>query len=276
MKLRHIFNVFLFLAAIALTASSYAARGIVTKKPDGGNGRIIMTDLDSHSPSAEPGDIVLFFDNPAGTYQSKVGDYVTFDIGTSSSGTPEGLNLLKISTGQIISGTYNQDLTIGRDQALIVTRTGNVGGKISCNGGILVIIGGRLRGSVEVDNGSVIVTEGARVRGISFDPLSTIPADAILSIQNSTVNGNLKLKRGRDLKHFGKISYSDIYGKVATSGIDTVKLIGNSHFDDVSSRADKYVTIHNCNIRGKLEVLQATERPIIFETSVTGTVTISP
>jgi|CXWL01.1.fsa_nt_gi hypothetical protein len=264
------------LMAIALTAPSYAARGIITKKPSGGtiSGRLIITDLDPANPSIEPGDSLPFDESP-GSFVTKFGDYVSFDIATNGSGTPAAVNLHLISAGQVISGIYNQDIVVESDKAVIVMKSGFINGKITCNGGALLILGSIVLGNIDVDNGSAIVKEGARVRQISFDPLRSTPADCILSVQDSTINGNLRLMKGRHMRAYGKISASNVHGKVVTDGIDIVKLHGNMHLDDVSLKGGLLAAFSSCTIRGKLEVLDA-ERCKVVETTVSGTINILP
>jgi hypothetical protein len=204
------------------------ARGIVVTKPGGGmpNGKIIVSDGSSvitpagggGAVAADPGTVVPYVEDSA-----ELGDVVDF--------TYDGRLASALQTaikGTVITGPYTDNVVVGLGECYLITG-GNLEGKISVNGGILVVVGNSyLTGKVEsATAGSFILfNQQSTVEG-KLD----ISGASTLSYRNSTVEG--KLTTNGTL--FTAVNSSTIHGKLEVLNAKICQCIGNTVVGDTNT-----------------------------------------
>jgi hypothetical protein len=174
------------------------ARGIITKKPGGGspNGRIIVTDpnsgLNTGGLSAGGSDVVgadmpvdLGQDVPyTESCSSNEGDVVDFNYdGKEASG------LVTAFKATVITGTYQPDITVNKDQAVLLNAATLNGVLITVNGGSIAVVNNTVikgRISSAIDGSNIVISDGTQING-NFD----ISGASSFVLQNSTSQGSL-------------------------------------------------------------------------------------
>jgi hypothetical protein len=165
------------------------AKGIITTKPGGSTsaGKIVVTDDASATgvPTKTPiGDIIPFREDIAGILE---GDLVSFDPVTDATGEiAVGITLVK--TGKVITGIHQDNIIVGAGEPVLINGGAKIQGKITINGGILVITGNSfIEGKIESNiNGSIIVASECSVEG-----KIEVTGASYLSIKNSTIDGKI-------------------------------------------------------------------------------------
>lgn len=175
------------------------AKGIVGKKPGGGaTGRIIVTDPTSGDglggisdggssdvvggtdPSLVVGQIVPYTEDS----QSVVGDVVDFQYDGSSAS-----HLNTTSKATVITGTYQPDITINKNESVLLTAATLNGVLITINGGCLVVIDASvIKGRIvsSVDGSCSVISDGTQMNGnFEFSGASSF------SMANSTTQGSV-------------------------------------------------------------------------------------
>ncbi len=212
------------------------ARGIITKKPAGTTtaGRIIVTNAESagvisgggtDTGAGTGGDAVgaspVSIENGQGVdfteaNANNVGDIVDFVFDGQL-----GSGLQGVGKATVITGNYTDNVVVGAGQNTVII-AGNLEGKISVNGGTLVIAGNTfIAGKVEsaVADSSILVDNGTTIEGkIEMSALST------LVVRNSTIEGKLSANG----LNYVCVKGCTVRGKLEVLNSKTCKCTGNT------------------------------------------------
>ncbi len=170
------------------------ARGVIKKKPIATElGRIIVIDPISSSGTTDPsreaievvavklGQVVDYNEASA----SEVGDVVEFAYDGR-----EASHLAPITKCTIITGTYQPDITINKDEYVLLNTATLNGVLITVNGGNLIVINNTvIKGRIvsTVDGSSVAISDGTQMNGnFEFSGASSF------SLTNSTSQGSIE------------------------------------------------------------------------------------
>ncbi len=196
------------------------ARGIVTKKPDGGGtaGRIILTDPigDAIGRDAaivsEIGAVLPYSE----VNQSELGDIVDFAYDGK-----EASHLATTIKGKVITGSYQDNIIVGDGESVVIN-AGNLEGKISVNGGFLAIVGSSfLAGKIEsATAGSFIMIDNQS----TIEGTLAISAASTFSLRNSTVEG--KVESNGNI--FASVIGCTVRGKLEVVNAKICKCSGNT------------------------------------------------
>lgn len=133
----------------------------------------------------------------------------------------------KLGSGQFITGVRDQQVLVNSTSAALIVNA-TVSGKVTCNQGILVIVGNTIiDGKVDIDNNSTVVIFGNQVKvsgkvdslnqnslkilnGVVIDGKTTSSNDKVVSILGCTIEGKLEVSGAQSCNIKGNI----INGKV--------------------------------------------------------------
>lgn len=210
-------------ACILFVSPAMAARGIVTKKPGSGNpqGRIVVTSVDAGAThTAGIGDEI---DSGEDTCASGlgIGDVVSFDIAPDSTGAGEvAVNLQLLSSGSVLAGPWRRHLVIEAGESVLVTGSVMLEGKVTVNGGTLIILeNASIEGKIDAANGAVVIV------GQGVDVGGKIDSDdaAALVLDGTTVDGKIS-SHGNS---FVSITGCTIQGKLDVINATTCRISDN-------------------------------------------------
>lgn len=206
------------------------AKGVIKGGGSGNNPTLIISDLGGGTTSPGTGGTVgsvspgaVAQEGSEITYSSAgialaAGDFVEFTPNADGTGTVTQ----KICSGQVITGTYDRLLQVtSTSAALIINAT--VSGKITCNGGTLVIVGNTvIDGKVDIDNGSTVIMSGSQVKINS--KVDSLTNNTLKMFSGVVVDG--KITSGND--KYVQIQGCTIEGKLEVTGAQACAISGNA------------------------------------------------
>lgn len=229
-------------------------KGIIQNNGTGGASKLVVTDFEStlFAKKIRPGvELECITKDPV-----KEGFLVQGDIVDDGKG-----NLVFVVTKilddnpNMITGSTSGSVTVSTDKSCMVSNTGKIGGNVTIDGGVLLVVGGAASGNITIGaNSTIICNTGATVSGGTFK-ISGAGVNSSVVIENSTVNGAF-----------------------STNGITYVNLSSNQHNGNVSSDTDSYVEIKNNAIKNNfdLTVKAVVTQCEIVNNTVGGSTSIDP
>jgi hypothetical protein len=205
------------------------ARGIVASKPGGmggsASGRLIVSQ-DAGAPAAgippmDAGTNVQFIE----VIKANVGDIVDFNVGADGMAS----NITLIKTGTLISGSYQDNITVAAGESILIGSTANVEGTILLNGGLLTItdssyVSGKIESSI--DGSYMFVDNACTIEGkVEMTGAST------MSIKNSTIEGKISSMNNT----FAAVQGCTVNGKLEVLNAVTCKTFGNTVLGQVNT-----------------------------------------
>ncbi len=192
------------------------ARGIIVAKPAGGTtaGRILITDTSSSATSSTG---TATSGTTSATPALTLGSYVSFNEDTTAKvsdivdftfdATGAAAKLTLVKSGTIVTGTYTDNIVVAAGQAVLINGAANFDGKITVNGGILIVIENtHAEGKIEsASPGSFVMIDGCTIEG-----KVEVTGTGTMIIQNTTVEG--KISSNGNI--YASVTGSTIKGKI--------------------------------------------------------------
>jgi hypothetical protein len=207
------------------------ARGIIKRIPDGGTGRIIVTDTLSSgvisggggsdsvdsvggtAPSLELGQVVDYSEASSGV----IGDVVDFQYDGSSAS-----HLNTVSKATVITGTYQPNITINQGETVLLMAATLNGVLITINGGCLTVIDNTvIKGRIvsTVDGSRTVISDGTQMNGnFEFSGASSF------SMSNSTSQGSIESNGN----NYASVTGCTIKGSLTVLNAKTCNCSGNT------------------------------------------------
>jgi hypothetical protein len=207
--------------AVVMVTPAWAAKGTI-RSVEPGFGSIVVSDVSGSSVT--PGKIIFFSSEPLEP-SLRIGDVVNFNI---EADPPSATNVTWLSEGTVIAQDHSGTVTVGPDQSVVITGGATIDGKISVNGGTLLVLDGVIvDGKIEGSNGACVYIEGA-----------------------GKIDGKIESTGGVCLT----VTNSMIEGKISSNGDVYVRIVGNTIKGKLEVRNNGPCIITSNTVDGKVNV----------------------
>lgn len=206
------------------------ARGIITKKPAGTTtaGRIIVTNPESLGGISDGG---------------------TGDTGTGT-GDAVGADPVSLEYGQGIDFTEATLSNVGDIVDFIFD--GQLGSGLSGGAGSATVITGTYQPNITVGAGETVLLQAATLNGV----LITNNGGTVIACDNTIIKGRITSAIAGSSVII--TTGTSMTGDVSISGASILSVKGSATAGAIQSDGNTYASVIDCNIKGKLEVINAT------------------